>query len=75
MSRVTLEQVIEEAKSLTPEEQRQLREALDTQAHSVEQAERDRLASSIRGKYANMLTSSEEFAARKAEEIALEDHR
>lgn len=74
MSKVTLEQVIEDAKSLTPEEQHQLREALDEEKHSAEQAERDRLASSIRGKYANVLSSSEEFAARKAEEIALEDH-
>jgi regulator of replication initiation timing len=73
MSKVPLEQVIEEAKSLTLEEQRQLREALEDEAHSAEQAERDQLASSIRGKYADVLSSSEEFAARKAEEIALED--
>ena len=68
MSRVTLEQVIEEAKSLTPEEQRQLREALDKEARTAELRR-------IQGKYANALTSSEEFARRKAEEIALEDRR
>jgi hypothetical protein len=73
MSKVSLEQVIEEAKSLTPEEQRQLREALDEEKRSIEQAERDRLASSIRGKYVDVLSSSEDFAARKAEEIALEE--
>jgi regulator of replication initiation timing len=75
MSKANLEQIIEEAKSLTLEEQRQLREALDKEARTAEQEERDRLASSIRGKYANVLSSSEEFAARKAEEIALEDRR
>lgn len=75
MSKATLEQLIEEAKSLTPEEQRQLRAALDKETQSAEQAERNRLASGIRGKYANILSSSEEFAARKAEEIELEDRR
>jgi hypothetical protein len=73
MSKVTLERVIEDAKSLTLEEQRQLREALDEEKRSIEQAERDRLASSIRGKYVDVLSSSEDFAAQKAEEIALED--
>jgi hypothetical protein len=75
MSSLTLEQLIEEAKSLTPDEQRQLREALDRGLRAAEQAERDRLASSIRGKYANVLISSEEFTALKAEENALEDRR
>jgi predicted nucleic acid-binding protein len=35
MSKVTLEQVIEEVKLLTPEEQRQLREALDKEARTA----------------------------------------
>jgi hypothetical protein len=73
MSKVTLERVIEDAKSLTPEEQHKLREALDEERRSTEQAKRDKLASSIRGKYADVLSSSEEFAARKAEESVLED--
>ncbi len=68
-----LDKILEEVRSLSPEEQRKLREALDQHMLPSEQAERDRLASSIRGKYANVLTSGEEFAARKAEEIALED--
>ena len=71
----TLDRIIEETKSLTPEEQQQLRAALDAQVRPAEQAERDRLASQIRGKYADLLSSSEEFARRKAEEIALEDRR
>jgi hypothetical protein len=75
MSSRTLEEIIKEAKALSPDEQRQLREALEKEPHSAEQSERDRLATAIRGKYADVLTSSEEFAARKAEEIALEDRR
>jgi hypothetical protein len=70
-----LERIIEEAKTLTPEETRVLRDIIDKRSRSVEQAERNRLASSIRGKYAGILTSSAEFAARKAEELALEDRR
>ncbi len=75
MSDVTFEKVLEEVKALTPEEQHQLREALEQEEPSAEQAERDKLASSIRGKYVDVLSSSEKFAARKAEEIALEDRR
>ena len=69
----TLDRIIEEVRALSPEEQRQLRELLDREARTAEQEERNRQAASIRGKYRDMLTSSEEFAARKAEEIALED--
>ena len=65
-----LDRVLEEARALSPEEQRRLCEALNEQIRQGEQSERDALASSIRGKYANVLTSSEEFAARKADEIA-----
>ena len=68
MAKATLEQLIEDAKTLTPEEQGKLREVLDKEARTAELRR-------IQNKYANMLTSSEEFAARKAEEIALEDRR
>ncbi|HEX8922885.1 MAG TPA: hypothetical protein VF766_15530 [Pyrinomonadaceae bacterium] len=68
MSKVTLERVIEDAKSLTPEEQRKLREALDKEARTAELRR-------IQSKYAHLITSSEDFAARKAEEIELEDRR
>ncbi len=70
---VTLDKIIEEVRQLPPDEQRQLRAVLDQEAQSTEQAERNRIAHSIRGKYAHVLTSSDEFAARKAEEIELED--
>lgn len=75
MSSRTLEEIIKEIRALSYDEQCQLREALEKESRSAEQLERDRLASSIRGKYADVLTSSEEFAARKAEEIELEDRR
>lgn len=66
MSYVTLEQVIEEAKTLTPDEQRQLREVLEREARTAELRR-------IQDKYVNLTTSSEAFAARKAEEIELEE--
>lgn len=71
----TLDKIIEEVRSLSPQELSQLREFLDKEAREARQLERDRLASTIRGKYRDVLTSSEEFAARKAEEIAREDRR
>jgi hypothetical protein len=69
----TLDRIIEEVRALPPDEQRQLRLTLEREAQSTEQAERNRIASSIRGKYAHVLSSSDDFAARKAEEIELED--
>ncbi len=67
----TLDKIIEEVRSLSPEEQQQLREMLDGE----ERERRSRLSESLRGKYRDVLTGSDEFAARKAEEIALEDRR
>ncbi len=71
----TLDRIIEEVRQLPPDEQQQLREILDQQTMSKAQAERSKLSSAIRGKYADSLSGSDEFAARKAGEIALEDHR
>lgn len=64
----TLEEIIEEVKTLSADEQRQLREALEKDERTAELRK-------IQSKYADMQTSSEAFAARKAEEIALEDRR
>ena len=75
MSTVSLARIIEEVQGLSIEERRQLMEFLSKEMHSPEQEHRDRLATSIRGKYANVLGSSDEFARRKAEEIALEEHQ
>jgi hypothetical protein len=66
-----LDKIIEEVRALSPEEQQQLREMLDEEGRE----RRNRLAASIRGKYRDVLTSSEVFVARKAEEIALEDRQ
>ncbi|HEY0545580.1 MAG TPA: hypothetical protein VGC91_09410 [Pyrinomonadaceae bacterium] len=52
-------------RTLSSEQQQQLRAALDKEA----------LLRRIQGKYEHLTTSSEAFAARKAEEIALEDRR
>ena len=66
MSTVTLNRIIEEVKTLTTEERRQLLERL-------EKDERTADLRRIQSKYARMNTSSDAFAARKAEEIELED--
>ena len=72
MSTVSLARIIEEAQGLSIEERRQLMEFLSKEMHSPEQEHRDRLATSIRGKYANLLGSSDEFARRKGEEREVE---
>ncbi|HJQ33547.1 MAG TPA: hypothetical protein VJ866_15285 [Pyrinomonadaceae bacterium] len=64
----TLDRIIEEVRSLNPEEQRQLREMLEREARTAELRR-------IRGKYAHVPTSSDDFAREKQEEIELEDRR
>jgi DNA polymerase III gamma/tau subunit len=71
----TLDKIIEEVRALRPEEQQQLREMLDKEMPTTERERRKHLAESIRGKYRDVLTSSDQFIARKAEEIALEDRQ
>jgi len=72
----TLEKIFEEVRALPPEEQHQLMEMLERETHNSEQSRRAALSRSIRGKYAHLGVSSDDFAAHKAEEIALEDrHR
>jgi hypothetical protein len=110
MSNPTVEEVIEEVKTLSPEERENFREFVETIAllfiagHAMEIMKktltlmpddmrqlrdalnkvtfevvgpdiRSDMTRSIRGKYAHLSTSSEAFAARKAEEINLEDRR
>ena len=70
MSRILTDEKKEEWRKLpvpSPAQQRRLREALDRQAERIVRARR------VCGKYAFVQTSSEAFAASKAEEIALED--
>jgi len=68
MSNLTLEQIVEEVKALPPEQRQQLRAFLDKEARTAELRR-------IQEKYAHFTTSSEAFAARKAEEIELEERR
>ena len=75
MPNTTLQHIIEELKALTPDEKRELREILNEEAQSAESAEREKLIKGIRGKYANVLSSGEDFARRKAEEVELEGRR
>ena len=66
MSTGALDRIIEEVKTLTPEERSKLL------AH-LEKDERTAELRRIQSKYARMKTSSDAFAARKAEEIDLEE--
>lgn len=71
----TLDKFVEEFRALTPEEQQRLLEMLEQESPRSERARRASLASQIRGKYRDALSSSEEFMARRAEETAEEDRR
>lgn len=69
-------EIMEKTLSLTPDDMRRLRDVLNGVTWEMSGPDvRRRLTKGIRGKYAHVLTSSEAFAARKAEEIALEDRR
>jgi hypothetical protein len=68
-----LDKIIEEVRTLSSDEQQQLLKVLERETQGSEQARRLALSRSIRGKYAHLGVSSDDFAARKAEEIALED--
>jgi hypothetical protein len=66
-----LEKIIEEIRTLPPIELQMLRAELD----KIEAEQRAFHISQVKGKYTHISTSSDGFAARKAEEIALEDRR
>jgi hypothetical protein len=63
-----LDKILEEVRTLTPDEQQQLREMLEREARTAELRR-------IQEKYTRMNVGSEDFAAGKAKEIALEDRR
>lgn len=74
--------IISKVKALDPAERQQLLDVLNHERNRIvhgslspEQRRRADIIRSIRGKYAHLPTSSDDFAARKAEEIALEDRR
>ncbi len=70
-----LEQIIEQIHALPFFERRKLLEILDSEKVEVEKERQRRieLSKEIMGKYEHLLTSSEEFARRKQEEIERED--
>lgn len=69
--RAVLEKIIEEARTLPPNEIQVLRAELD----KIEAEQRAFYISQVKGKYAYISSSSDAFATRKADEIALEDGR
>jgi uncharacterized damage-inducible protein DinB len=69
--RSTVDKIIEEFRVLPPEEQQRLLEVLEQETRGSERARRVELSQSIKGKYAHLLTGSEEFIALKREETRL----
>ena len=72
---VVLEEIIEKLELLSEAEQQKLAEVIDQQRQIKAEAERQAFIRGLRGKYAFIPTSSEDFARRKQEEIELEDRR
>jgi uncharacterized damage-inducible protein DinB len=71
----TVDKIMEEFRELPPEEQQRLMEMLEREKQDSERARRAELSRSIKGKYAHLLTGSEEFIALKREETRLEDSK
>jgi len=67
-----IERILEEVRSLSPEDRRQLLESLQG-APPVLPRPVPEFADRVYGKYAHVRTSSEDFCARKADKISLED--
>lgn len=68
--------IMKKTVTFTPDQMRRLEDALNNMVwETLDVDARRDLARSIRGKYAHLPISSDDFAARKAEEIALEDRR
>jgi hypothetical protein len=67
-----VERILAEIDTLTPAEQQELRGLLG-QDHTSPPRPTAKLVNEIKGKYSFVATSSEAFAARKQEEIDLED--
>lgn len=66
--------IVEAVRSLTPEQRRELMEALATvqTSRTAVSAGRRELVQAIKGKYREIPTSSESFMSRKREDLALE---
>jgi len=72
MSTAVLEEIIEKLEQLSEAEQQKLAEAIEQQKQMKAETERRAFIRSLRGKYAFVPTSSEDFARRKQEEIEIE---
>lgn len=71
-----MSQIMEKTLTLMPDDMRHLRDVLNTFTLDIAGSEgRAKMVRSVRGKYAHLPTGSAAFAARKAEEIRLEDRR
>jgi hypothetical protein len=71
-----IEKILEEAKKLTDEEREQLMDALnELPPVPVDPVKRRELADRSFGMFAHVRTSSEDFCARKQEEIDLEERK
>lgn len=70
----TVEQILEQTRHLMPHEKHQLLETIKREFEE-ERAARLKKIEEVQGKYSGKLSSVDEFIARKADEIALEDRR
>ena len=68
-----VQRIIEAVSALTEGQRKELVTALELNFAVAPTPQRIELIRAIRGKYAHLPTSSDAFAARKREEIALED--
>jgi hypothetical protein len=75
MASTIVEKIMQEVRSLSPQELRELLDMINREATSRGRSRRDEILRQIRGKYAHLPTSSDQFAARKREEIELENRR
>lgn len=70
-----LDEIVEAERALPSDEQRLLRVMLDRELQDAERVRCIALIHSVRGKYAHLPTSSEDFARLKATEITIEDRK
>jgi len=67
--------VLEKRNALSPEKRQRLYDLVNREAIDSGLVDRTPVVRAIRGKYAHLRISSEEFAAQKREEVGLEDRR
>lgn len=72
---LALDKILEELPGLSLEERQHLREVLERESMAPRVPPDPEVIRGIKGKYADVLSPSEDFIARKAQEIDLEDRR